>query len=43
LVKIDAVKAMVQIQEDEPDENYEGISFMMWGDVNDIIEESTEY
>lgn len=31
------------VQEDEPIEDYDGVSHMMWGSVDDIIEENTEY
>jgi hypothetical protein len=31
------------VQENESDEAYDGISYIIWRDVNDIIEESTEY
>ncbi|WP_438298113.1 SMI1/KNR4 family protein [Sporosarcina sp. FA15] len=31
------------VQEDEPDEDYDGISYMICGGVDDIIEESTEF
>jgi hypothetical protein len=37
------IDAEFGIQEDEPEENYDGISYMMWGSVDDIIEESTRY
>ncbi|MDQ0876520.1 hypothetical protein QFZ77_005179 [Paenibacillus sp. V4I3] len=36
------IDAEFGVQEDEPDEDYDGISYMMWGSVNDIIVESTE-
>jgi hypothetical protein len=37
------IDAEFGVQEDEPEEDYDGISYMIWGDINDIIEESTEY
>jgi hypothetical protein len=37
------IDAEFGVQEDEPIEGYDGVSYMMWGSVNDIIEENTEY
>ncbi|UOQ50392.1 SMI1/KNR4 family protein [Gracilibacillus caseinilyticus] len=31
------------VQEDEPIGDYDGVSYMIWGSVDDIIEENTEY
>ncbi len=36
------IDAEVGVQEYEPDEGYDGVSYMMWGNVDDIIEESTK-
>src|SRR5688572_7387120 len=37
------ISAEFGIQEDEPDEDCDGISYMIWGGVDDIIDESTKY
>lgn len=37
------IDAELGIQEDEPDEDYDGISYIIWGGVDDIIDESTKY
>ncbi|CAH1203841.1 hypothetical protein PAECIP111891_02444 [Paenibacillus allorhizoplanae] len=37
------IDAEFGVQENEPDDDYDGISYMMWGDVNSIIQECTEY
>ncbi|MGN7356902.1 hypothetical protein ACTHPF_06010 [Paenibacillus sp. SAF-054] len=30
-------------QEDEPEEDYDGISFVIWGDIKSVIQESFEF
>ncbi|SDN28656.1 hypothetical protein SAMN05518871_104170 [Psychrobacillus sp. OK028] len=37
------IDAEFGIQEDEPDEDYDGVSYIIWGGVDDIIDESTKY
>ncbi|RHW43344.1 hypothetical protein D1B31_01360 [Neobacillus notoginsengisoli] len=37
------IEAEFGIQEDEPDEEYDGVSYIEWGGVDDIIKESTKY
>ncbi|MDQ0201865.1 SMI1/KNR4 family protein [Neobacillus ginsengisoli] len=37
------IDAELGIQEDEPDEDYDGISYIIWGGVDDIIDESNKY
>lgn len=37
------ISAEFGIQGDEPDEDYDGISYMIWGGVDEIIDESTKY
>ena len=31
------------VQEDEPVEDYDGVSYVMWGSIDDIIIENTKY
>jgi SMI1 / KNR4 family (SUKH-1) len=40
---IPLIGAEFGIQEHEPDEEFDGVSYILWGDVEDIIEESTKY
>jgi hypothetical protein len=37
------IDAELGIQEDEPDEDYDGVSYIICGGVDDIIDESTKY
>jgi len=37
------IDAEFGIQEYEPDEDYDGVSYIIWGRVDDIIDESTKY
>lgn len=37
------IDAVFGVQEYEQDEDYDGISYMIWGGVDDILEESTKY
>jgi hypothetical protein len=37
------IDAEFGIQEDEPDEDYDGFSYIIWGGVDDIINESKKY
>ncbi|MFZ3591904.1 hypothetical protein ACOI1C_22535 [Bacillus sp. DJP31] len=37
------IDAEFGVQEDEQDEDYDGISYMIWGGADDILEESTKY
>jgi hypothetical protein len=37
------INAEFGIQEDEHDEDYDGVSYIIWGGVDDIFDESTKY
>jgi hypothetical protein len=40
---IPIIDAEFGVQENEPEDDYDGISYMMWGDIDSVIQECTEF
>lgn len=40
---IPIIDAEFGVQENEPDDKYDGVSYLMWGDIKSVIQESTEF